>query len=1004
MLVILAMGLSSCALAAEGSKMDFSVENPRSAPAQEIARVSVPVPAGLMPGAPGGVVTARAGTHVPVQANVITRHRDGSVRRVMLSFPVRLPAGARVAFSYSPGAAARPRTPLATVEGTSAIIRTRAWTLRLTDGSLKLTSPGGVPLGEVRAFGPPLSQPQPPTLSIIENGPVVCWLRWRQDGADYSREVDVYADKPGCLRLSQRVLRHLTGNGWTPDFGFELSAPQARAVRVPGQAVHFLALPVGEPLGKHPDLIPALQLADGTPVALANPLALRQHRGTLAATDRDGTVTLRFSRLEPVAQELQNLQHQEGMWQQLSVVLQPGSPEQLATALDQPLTTVVDWRAYDAVYHTGPPLGVEHPLLKQLVEKYVTSIRSLPLLGDDLGSLGGLERYNHCQYLWEDFFRSGDQALRRVALEYSENYQDYSVYWGPNADYYGGGRYPANDQTRPWPGSFRTRFNNAVTFCTKGYHSFWLAYEETGDPRFRYAAEQQAEWSAKHVTAGLNYTRCIGQVIDFVRMYEYTGEARYLDQAERLWGDLKAVQTPDLLFTEGGKPATGNDLYVPDDRFGYEHPYVKSYITQYATNALPYLLAHKPTDERLRATIIACNDWMAKVQTPGGGWSYPGPTTAGFGWNTEYCHGLMAGYEVAHKEQYLDCVQRDLRAIVSLFAIYQAIPGGVTPWEYLAGMSVDDLGKKYHLGTDRDRNKDFTDGRLSFGGGPDSTVYFQVLLRDYLKYRPEASLFTPDPILEQILTLPASVAGGFAQKGDPSLRITVSAKQSSEGLVATLTAAGVYKLAGKQLTSRWVFPDGTQAAGQQVNHVFAHSGAADVKLMVREGEAEVTRTVTITAPAGPGDIGLTRWPAGIRIQAEDFAAQGGGASGVKVRARTEKVGSDGGSISHWDPLNAWVEWTVTVPQAGRYYVLLRYASPAACERVLALDGTVVGTVKLPLTGGYSSATDDWRVELLRDVGGKPLAVELAAGRHALRLTNPDARGCNLDYIELLPGQ
>ncbi|MEI6500751.1 MAG: PKD domain-containing protein, partial [Armatimonadota bacterium] len=999
LLVLLSISTLGAVCAAD-KRMDLSLSNTRRAAAAEIARVSVPVPAGLMSKGPATSIVEGNGKRLPVQASVITRHPDGSVRRVMLSFPVRLAPGQLATFSYGPGPSGKPSVPLARTEGAATLLTTAAWTLRFTDDLLTLSSPTGVALGELRPFGPTLTQPQPPTLTVIENGPQFAWLRWRQDGADYSREVDVQADQLGRLRLTQRLLRHLTGNGWTPDFGFALAAPQAQPLRLPRQPVRFLALPVAEPLGQRLDLVPSVRLANGRQISLANPLALRQHRGSLEASEEGGNVTLRFSRIEPVAEEIQKLQHQEGMWQFMELVLQPGTPEQLAAALDSPLAVAVDWQAYDAVYHTGPPLRVKHPLLKQLVEKYVTTIQKFPALGDDLGSLGGLERYNHCQYIWEDFFRTGDQRLLRVAMEYSENYNDYSVYWGPNADYYGGGRYPATDQTRPWPGSFRTRFNNAVTFCTKGYHSFWLVYEETGDPRFRYAAEQQAEWSAKHVTAGVNYTRCIGQVIDFVRMYEYTGDRKYLAQAERLWGDLKGVQNPDLLYTEGGVLATGNDLYVPDDRFGYEHPYVKSYITQYATNALPYLLAQTPSDQRLRDTIIACNDWMAKVQTAAGGWSYPGPTTAGFGWSTEYCHGLMAGYEIARKPAYLDAVGRDLRAIASLYAMYQAIPSGVAPWEYLAGLSTDDLGKRYHLGSDRDRSKDFTDGRLNFGASPDSTVYFQVLLRDYLKYRTEASLFTPDPVLDQILALPASVAGGFPQKGDASLRISVSARQSPVGLAVSLTAASVYKLAGKPLQYRWVFADESRAEGQQVTHTFPAGGPQEVKLIAGLGKAEYLRTVVLTAPAGPGDLGLTRWPSGLRLQAEDFTAQGGGVTGVKVRGKTEKVGSDGGSISHWDPLNAWVEWTATVLTAGRYHVLLRYASPTTAERAFALDGQTVGVVKMEPTGGYSSTADDWRLELLRDEAGKPLAVEMPVGRHTLRLTNTDAKGCNLDYLEL----
>jgi hypothetical protein len=252
--------------------------------------------------------------------------------------------------------------------------------------------------------------------------------------------------------------------------------------------------------------------------------------------------------------------------------------------------------------------------------------------------------------------------------------------------------------------------------------------------------------------------RCIGQVTDFVKLYEYTADQSYLDQAVRLWTEFQACQNPDLLFNEAGVPSTGNDLYVPDDQFGYKHPYVKSYIVQYATNALPYLRVHRPDDKRLRDTILACNDWMAKVQTAGGGWSYPGPATAGFQWNVEYCHGLMLGYEVEPKPAYLDGVARDLRALTALFQEHHAIPGGVTPWEYLAGKTAADLGQMYRLGVDRDRSRDFTDGRIEFGVGPDHAVYFQVLLRDYLRYRPEETLFTRDEVLDRILRMPTSQA------------------------------------------------------------------------------------------------------------------------------------------------------------------------------------------------------------------------------------------------------
>jgi hypothetical protein len=91
-----------------------------------------------------------------------------------------------------------------------------------------------------------------------------------------------------------------------------------------------------------------------------------------------------------------------------------------------------------------------------------------------------------------------------------------------------------------------------------------------------------------------------------------------------------------------------------------------------------------------------------------------------------------------------------------------------------------------------------------------------------------------------------------------------------------------------------------------------------------------------------------------------------------------------------------------VPEAGRHYLLVRYACPAASERAVTLDGESLGSIELPATGGYSSTADDWRVELLRDDVGEPIATEAEPGPHVLRLANTDGRGCNLDYLELVP--
>lgn len=52
--------------------------------------------------------------------------------------------------------------------------------------------------------------------------------------------------------------------------------------------------------------------------------------------------------------------------------------------------------------------------------------------------------------------------------------------------------------------------------------------------------------------------------------------------------------------------------------------------------------------------------------------------------------------------------------------------------------------------------RDCREGRVEFDQSPDSAVYSQVVLRDYLKHRSEESLFEADRVLEQLLKLPTS--------------------------------------------------------------------------------------------------------------------------------------------------------------------------------------------------------------------------------------------------------
>ena len=96
---------------------------------------------------------------------------------------------------------------------------------------------------------------------------------------------------------------------------------------------------------------------------------------------------------------------------------------------------------------------------------------------------------------------------------------------------------------------------------------------------------------------------------------------------------------------------------------------------------------------------------------------------------------------------------RILRPTVQLCELHGWPASGLNPWESAAGINLHQRQERYKLATDRDPSRDYTEGSLTFGRSPDDAVHLQVVLRDYLRWRDEASLFVADEVLERIRQL-----------------------------------------------------------------------------------------------------------------------------------------------------------------------------------------------------------------------------------------------------------
>ena len=120
-------------------------------------------------------------------------------------------------------------------------------------------------------------------------------------------------------------------------------------------------------------------------------------------------------------------------------------------------------------------------------------------------------------------------------------------------------------------------------------------------------------------------------------------------------------------------------------------------------------------------------------------------------------HGLLLAYEVAPKAEYLDAAARNLRPIVQLCARTAGPRRGSTRGRKRRRSTPTSGSSATGWPTDRDALRDYEEGRITFGQSPDNAVYFQVVLRDYLAHRDEASLFETDDMLKKINRLPTTL-------------------------------------------------------------------------------------------------------------------------------------------------------------------------------------------------------------------------------------------------------
>lgn len=747
----------------------------------QMVRVALPLPVGFLH-ADEELLAADGGTTVTTAVRILTWHaipasETPSVRRALVTFPYRFPTLAPVSFTFRPvPATARPSTsfPLQA---------------RLEDGILEITGTGFLPV-RAKLIGPPRTAKTPPRVQVVEDNTYFRWLRFTLDDSAWPRVIETRMDSLGTVA----VIAHLQCNDplgirsddyylAAPYFGWELkmtnhpaTPPFTLEVAGQRQAVtnhirHGFSNGVACALAFHEDAYQAYH-----PAA---PFKLRGMVDAVPGGTNGSPGIYRYllsTPWEPVPM-------QGTGWRKVEFVIAPVGQAPLTETLEYPHTAEVDWKSWDGLYQTGAPLDLRgQPELAKLVAYHHEAILAASCQGDDWGNVSGFDpqrphhsvfsqnRLNHCPAIFEEGYRSGDWRLVQAGVLWCENYNDLSLCWDPGnrggARYPGQGRFPRLGVPPGVATQYMWRADAmGHAFTTKGASSFFMAYEQTGDPRFLEGLGAQNLFLNRYIveqcTGG---GRHIGIAIDFLRQYRWTGRREYLDRALAMFRVVRKAVGPDGMYGDASK----DHLFVAGDREGYSGKFLKPYMYGYGLESLPALLGYASDEPRLKDVVTALANHMEKAQDPLGVWRYPHPRspTALCSQSLEHAHHLVnAEHSLGTTTNRLDAIERFLRFRIQVWQKTGGIMTSCGGFEHeLAkkrGEPPPDLWKMYKLATDRDYTRDYDEGALNMAGvEPEGLVYFSDVLRYYLEHRSAERLLAPpepgSPLARVLARLPAA--------------------------------------------------------------------------------------------------------------------------------------------------------------------------------------------------------------------------------------------------------
>ncbi len=637
-------------------------------------------------------------------------------------------------------------------------------TLHVADESFRLEWKDGR-AAELKLIAPARTANDAPRLEVVEENAFYRWQRLVLPDAQWPRVIEFRLDAAGGVAVIAHLQRGNTNDHYAPDLGWEL-VTTAKGVGL--QTGDKLKLATNKPLTH--------SFADGfeatcrfeNQLSIYHPTAPLKRRGGIEIVPGGKDLwTYRYQRCTAA----DKVPMQPFSWQRAEMVIAPPGLAKLTSSLTSPHRFAADQKLWAALYGRVAPLPDLPPTLEAVVRYHRDAIVYSVAVGDEFGNVTGydagalhggpfgMNRLNHGAAIFEGGWRDNDRRLTETGLRWCDNFYDQTIWWGEPQR--GGTRYNNWKRFKPVPTeTYMWRSDSSVSFCTKGYDCFWLAWEESGDPRMFEAYQAQADYAAKHLHANTGECRNIGDVRDFIRLYEYTGEQRYLDEALRLFRELRTKLSTGHLFDQGGKPIDPDPPYIEEDGAGLKVGFAKPYIIGYALVGLPELLPYAPKEPDLKETVRAVADFLARTVDPAGGWRYPHPNSS----HVSISSGMENAWQLTQAARalgpdanWLDAIEIVLRARIHGWQRTGKMLNGLEGWEYSTGKakSANELYELYKKPADRDASRDYREGRPGFGGAPpEGIVYFEEVLGFYLQHRPASRLLAepkPDEPLGQIL-------------------------------------------------------------------------------------------------------------------------------------------------------------------------------------------------------------------------------------------------------------